>query len=316
MSQRVAVLLSTYNGEKYLAIQLDSILSQTYQNFVVVARDDGSDDNTAAILFNYANKHSDKIFLHMDNSENFGACRSYAFLMEYVLRKKEELGLSNAYIMFSDQDDIWKDSKIERQMEIMLETQSGDNDRPVLVHSDLEVIDFHEKMISKSFFDYQGLERNRNRLSHLALYNIVTGCTVLINEPLARLALPMPPETLMHDWWLTLCVAAFGRRRFIENTTVRYRQHEENVIGARKIEPIKTDFRGFLQDTLVNTPPVKNLQSVANQAHSFYRIHQNKLSLTQRLGLQLCSLMRFHFRWLQKICYLIILALPRRKEPL
>lgn len=125
----------------------------------------------------------------------------------------------------------------------------------------------------------------------------------------------MPPETLMHDWWLALCAAAFGKRRFMERTTVRYRQHDENVIGAQKTKPISMDLRGFLRDTLVNTPPVPNLQGVARQAHAFCRAHRKRLSPAQRLGLQLCSLMRFRTRWLQRLCYLLILALPLQNEP-
>ncbi|MEX2469608.1 MAG: glycosyltransferase, partial [Pseudohongiellaceae bacterium] len=209
---KIAVLLSTYNGEAFLDIQLQSIVEQTYTNHVIVARDDGSRDGTLALLREWQRQHPERLYLIADCPDNLGARGSFAWLVDYVLAHKAELELDRAYLMFCDQDDRWFPQKMAVEVEAMLAAEdAGGDDLPVLVHSDLRVVTEEEGLIAESFVRYQGLEIARNRFPNMVISNLVTGCTVLINEPLAHKAMPVPDDAIMHDWWLALVAAAFGR---------------------------------------------------------------------------------------------------------
>ena len=242
----VAVLLSTYNGEKYLSEQLDSLLQQSWRNFSIVVRDDGSEDGTLAILQHYLSRHANKLHQVPAAAEsttagcnNLGASAAFGMLMQYVLANKSRLGLSSAYMMLCDQDDVWIADKIERQMQLMLHkeaatgTRNGAN-KPLLIHSDLRVVDADRQLIADSLVRFQGLEMQRKRFCDLIISNLVTGCTALLNEALATRALPIASQAIMHDWWLAMVAAAFGELVFIDEPLVDYRQHGHNTSGARQ----------------------------------------------------------------------------------
>ncbi|MEE3011212.1 MAG: glycosyltransferase family 2 protein, partial [Pseudomonadota bacterium] len=232
--RQLAILLSTFNGETFLSEQLDSILQQSFTDFIIVARDDGSVDRTRGILTQYAAEHAGRFFILPDKGSNLGAKASFAALMQYVLEHKSELGLARAYMMFADQDDIWAANKIEIEFKSLLLLETGDGYRmPALVHSDLEVVDFEGKRIAASYIAYQGLQRQRDSLVNQVQSNLVTGCTAVINEELALKVLPIPDQAIMHDWWIAIAAVAYGRRLFIDQCLVRYRQHGRNTIGAK-----------------------------------------------------------------------------------
>ena len=310
----LAVLLSTYNGELFLSAQLNSLLNQSYKDFIIVARDDGSSDKSKDILLEYAAKAPSVFQIYTEKDENMGSCASFAWLMNEVLNNKKSLGMNKVYFMFCDQDDLWRKDKIEKQMRLMADIEKKHPMLPILVHSDLSVIDENDNTISNSFFDYQGLNINRERLSQLSVYNLVTGCTVLVNESLADLALPIPPEALMHDWWFALCVTAFGKRQLVSKPTVRYRRHVSNVIGAKSIEAIESGMCKLIYHAFCQTPPQNSLTSVAIQAKSFRAKYHKILSFQQHAELWVSSLMQHKFGFLQKLCYLIILSLPQRND--
>ena len=250
---KIAILLSTYNGSKYLIEQLDSILDQSYLNYVIVARDDGSCDDSLKILDEYSKKFIDKFHLLDQDNLNRGASGSFSYLIEYVLENQELLGLASAYMMFCDQDDIWCADKIVTQVEAMLEVeedQTGKESLPLLIHSDLWVVSEEKSLIAESFVHYQGLEIERNRFTNLVISNVVTGCTAFINEALARKAVPVSKEAIMHDWWLSLVASAFGKLVFIDAPLVSYRQHDANAIGAKESVQSTLVDRSFWQKTL------------------------------------------------------------------
>ena len=223
MSAPLAILLSTYNGERFLAEQLDSLLRQSQDDFIIIARDDGSADGSRAVLERYATRHPARFELLPDTDGNLGASGSFARLLEFALERTPDTAPPSgagsgacsepapAYLMFCDQDDIWHNDKVERQMKLMRATEAGNASLPVLVHSDLEVVSSENRLIAPSFAAYQGLDIQRNGFIELAISNLVTGCTALINAALARRALPIPGEAIMHDWWLALAASAFGK---------------------------------------------------------------------------------------------------------
>ncbi|MBU3951926.1 MAG: hypothetical protein KJ658_07270, partial [Proteobacteria bacterium] len=117
--------------------------------------------------------------------------------------------------------------------------------KPVLVHSDAEVVDTHLNTVCPSFMAYQGICHNRvNPLNNLLVQNFVTGCTLMVNRKLLELAYPVPEAALMHDWWLALCAAVSGRIEFADRPLIRYRQHRNNQVGAKSVTLYLNPFTG------------------------------------------------------------------------
>ena len=304
---KIAILLSTYNGTKYLEEQLDSILNQTYSNYVIVARDDGSYDDTIQLLNKYAKKFTDKFHLLEQDLLNLGASDSFSYLIEYVLENKQSLGLESAYMMFCDQDDIWSLEKIDKQIDEMIKVekhQTGTKPIPVLIHSNLRVVSEDKSLIAESFVHYQGLEIERNRFTNLVISNVVTGCTVFINEALARKAVPVSKEAIMHDWWLSLVASAFGKLVFIDAPLVSYRQHDANAIGAKESVQSTLVDRSFWQKTL-GCKSNAHLSEVARQAADFRNRFGQELTTRDNIGLQISSCMGAKVGILQRIFYRI-----------
>jgi len=231
---RIAIILPTYNGEQYLPEQLDSLLAQSHHDFVIVTRDDGSSDASRALIAGYAEENPGRFHIVESGGVNLGASAGFSLLMQYVLENKAALALESAYIMCCDQDDIWHPHKITISLQRMRILESQSPGLPLLVHSDLRVVDEHRSQVAPSFVGYQGLNPYRNSFTRLLVSNVVTGCTALFNEELALLASPVPPDAIMHDWWLALLASAFGRVSFIEKALVDYRQHGRNTLGARE----------------------------------------------------------------------------------
>jgi glycosyltransferase involved in cell wall biosynthesis len=300
---KIAILLSTYNGAKFLSEQLDSLLAQSHRNFILVVRDDGSTDDTVAILESYANEHADRIHLLTADGKNLGASAGFAFLVDYVLGNKQSLGLESAYLMFCDQDDTWFEDKIKKLLAAMLAAEeNGAPSLPVLVHSDLEVVAEQNTVIAESLIAYQGLEIERNTFPNLVISNLVTGCTALINESLAEKALPIPKGAIMHDWWLALVATAFGKLVYLDMPLVHYRQHDNNTIGAKEFSK-ETVSDLSLWRRILAPKPNAHLIEVAVQAAEFRHRYAAQLSLRQRLALQLCSGMGVRVGILQRLMY-------------
>ena len=295
---RVAILLPTFNGEKYLSEQLDSLIGQTYENTIIVVRDDGSGDGTWEVTRSYQSKFPQKFLILENDGRNLGASGSFSFLISYVLEHKNELGLTRAYMMFCDQDDIWIRDKVKRQMRCMVEVEGDGDTIPVLVHSDLRVISESGYRVADSLMKYQGLFPERNAFGQLLFCNLVTGCTALINESLAAKALPIPPQAVMHDWWLALLAAAFGKLVFIDAPLVEYRQHAFNTIGAVEKPAYKTI--GELAEKIRRTEPDPSLYQAALQADAFLERFRGKLNTGQKIRLRLVSVLRTRSGVLQK----------------
>ncbi len=225
----IDILLSTYNGQEFLREQIDSILSQTYSQWRLIVRDDVSSDQTNEILEEYVNRYPDKIVKVIDNLGNIGCIKSYETLLNQS---------SSEYIMFSDQDDVWLPNKIELSMKKMIQLESKYNDTPLLVHADLIVVDENLNLIANSFWSYTKIfpEILDNNKYYLAIRNSVTGCTMLINKLAKGVALPFASNVEMHDAWIAINVVLSGKVDYIREQVIMYRQHSENVYGAKAVE--------------------------------------------------------------------------------
>lgn len=217
----IYILLSTYNGERYLNEQLNSLFSQSYQDFKLIARDDGSSDKTLEILKSY------DIEL-LPSNENLGVKSSFETLLKYAFENSDA-----DYFMFCDQDDVWNQDKVKLTLQKMYEMEKLYKNTPILVHTDLEVVDENLHTINPSFMKLQNLNEKKNRLNNLLIQNTITGCTVMINRDLAKLCLPMSSNAIVHDWWVGLVASYFGKIGYVDDSTIKYRQHTSNTIGAK-----------------------------------------------------------------------------------
>lgn len=225
---RVDILLSTYNSSCYLDKIIGSLLNQTYTNYKILVRDDCSKDNTMELLQNFKDRFSDKIFIISNHNTNLGAKYSFQELLKYS---------DSPYIMFCDHDDYWLPHKIEMTLNKVLELECGKKDTPILVYTDLKIVDYSLNPICDSFWAYSKIDPN-NIHNHykLSINNPVVGCTVMINMAAKHIVLPIPQKAIMHDWWFAFMVSKFGKVDYINEPTILYRKHENNTMGVRKAE--------------------------------------------------------------------------------
>ncbi len=167
----LSIIIATYNGEKYLLEQIDSILNQTYSDFILYIRDDNSTDNTKNIINEYISKFPNKIIKIKDNKIAKGACNNFLFALEYVYNSNK-----HNMFMFSDQDDIWLKEKVESTLREY--NKSENKDKPVLLFTDAYVTDKNLNIINKSFIKYSNLRSdyinfNNYLIQNNALPNII-----------------------------------------------------------------------------------------------------------------------------------------------
>ncbi len=226
MRPRVSIVLATYNGASHLQEQLESLRAQDHREWHLFVRDDGSTDATPELLANAA-REEQRITV-IESRARLGVIGNFA---ELLSRAHSE----GAHLVFMcDQDDVWMPTKVSRSLALMsqLEAAHG-SDAPLLVHSDLRVVDENLDLIHPSFLRYQGIgHEERSPLQVLLVQNFVTGCASVVNRPLLDFGLPIPASCIMHDWWLAECAAARGSIGFIPDATILYRQHASNQIGA------------------------------------------------------------------------------------
>ena len=283
MEEIVDVLLPTYNGEKYLKVQIESILNQTYKNIRLIISDDCSKDSTTEILKEYKNK--DKRVNVIIQQNNLGVVKN----IEYLLKQVE-----NKYFMLADQDDYWLPEKIEKSLEILKKEQAD------LVFGDLEVVDKSLNTIYPSFGKFMLLDRkidkyiNNNKLNYL--YNCVTGCTILAKKEIINKVLPLPQESkyLIHDHWIGLMASLYGKVAYIKDKYIKYRQHGNNQVGTDKISHGFNNIR-HVRDLFINVKLgvfgtyIKNnerfpqeLQILNTEAYNYFKMLEKKKKINFR----------------------------------
>lgn len=211
--------MSTYNGEKFVAEQIESIQKQTHTEWHLIIRDDGSTDKTCEIIGDFVNKDSR---IKLIRAENVGVIKSF---YELIKNNNE----ANFYF-FADQDDYWLPGKLT----VMLaEAKKHDNRKPVMYYTDLTVTDKALNVTAKSMIRSQSDHANTKLVQELT-ENTVTGGASMINHELAKLW-QTTNDIIMHDWYLALVAVALGELVYIDQPTHLYRQHDANVLGARTL---------------------------------------------------------------------------------
>lgn len=265
MIDLVDILVACYNGEHFLKQLLNSLINQTYKDFNIIIRDDGSTDNTLMILKEYKSLYPDRITL-VKSTPSKSAKNNFFELMNHA---------SSDYIMFCDQDDVWLEDKIELTLNKMKQAEKAfKSTTPILCHTDLKVVDKNLNVLNPSFFKMQKFDISKNSLNRALVQNIVTGCTVMINKALLNLAKGTnSDDIIMHDWWLYLIASAFGKVEVIKTPTILYRQHGENQIGAS--DPSKASYYAK------KLKSGSTLHLTYSQAKCFYDSFENRLSNNQ-----------------------------------
>ena len=266
---KIDILLSVYNGGKYLAEQIQSIVNQSNKDWSLTIRNDFSNDNSLKIIQNFCDKFSNKIFLQNDNLGNIGAVKSFNELLKNSTKD---------YIMFCDQDDVWLENKIEFSLQKMQQKeQEKGKDTPLLFFTDLKVVDKNLNTISNSFFDFSGIIfKESPKFNDIAVRNSITGCTVLMNRAAVKSILPINNKTEMHDIWAALCVAKNGYVFGSKEVSVLYRQHSQNTIGAKKRKRFAVSFTNLKNSYLCNKQRFECVKAVDKSfsifQYLFYKI--------------------------------------------
>ena len=227
LEEEIWIVLASFEAGALIDPQIESIYTQTHKRWRLLIRDDASTDDTAQRIAAWA-KRDARITVVADGRGQLGAVANFSLLLRTALEQ------GAAWIAAADHDDVWMPTKLERQR-ARLNALGLRSDHPVLLHTDLEVVGPDLTPIQPSLMQFQGLRHEEGwPLPTLLIQNFVTGCTCLASRALLELALPIPDEAVMHDWWLALCAASAGTIGFVPEATVRYRQHAASQIGAKE----------------------------------------------------------------------------------
>lgn len=262
----VDILLATYNGEQFIAEQIESVLKQTNASWRLLVSDDGSTDNTLAIVHRYA-ETDDRIRVVSGNNGHGGPNGNFMFLLRQ----------SHAdYAMFCDQDDVWYPQKVELTLDCMASLESRHPNRPALVFTDHEVVDENLETIHESFWQCSFIDPNRTEFSKLLVSPVASGCTMMVNDKLRELVLRTPPtqEMILYDWWISLVASGFGVMDYVNAPTSKYRQHGTNAAGAVQ----KTN----IQTLATWRTAAAGMKSHIMQAESFYQVYGDQLNPSTR----------------------------------
>lgn len=254
---KVSVVMATYNGEKYLEQQIQSILTQTLKPDEIIVCDDVSTDGTIAILKKYQQQGQ---LTYVVNDHRLGFIDNF--------KKAVALAADTNYVSLSDQDDEWLPDKLERSVALL---QKIDNSKiPCLVYTDLMWIDQDQKILNSSFLNVVGQDKYQHNLQTLLFGNLVTGCTTLMNPALKRLFAEIPNDIYFHDAWMALMAFTFGRAECVKLPLVKYRKHENNVSISADAKT-RNRYRSMMNEILKYLKGKDDFLAIQLEtAHKFY----------------------------------------------
>lgn len=239
----VIILLSTYNGEKYLKEQIDSLLNQKGVDIRIIARDDGSKDSTISILSEYQKNNENFSYYQ---GANCGPAKSFLHLISCADAAD--------YYALCDQDDVWDEDKL---LSAINKLNKLNSQKPNLYYSNLRIVDEHLNFYR---FSHSGVLHNDNRFSALT-ENLCTGCTAVFNRKAKEMiGRRLPDFCSMHDTWIYMTCMLMGNTIYDEDAHISYRQHSSNVVGTYLeksrskviLEKVKRMFNKELQPRYVN----------------------------------------------------------------
>lgn len=260
----VHIVMATYNGERFLREQMDSLLCQSYENITIEVCDDGSSDETLAIIHEYCEKDK-RVSLHQ-NKSNEG----------YVNNFLKGIKRSNApYTMLCDQDDIWYKDKVEHTLVKMKQIEGEKNDVPILIYSDAMNYDSDTGKELGRFHESSHLNTKKVDTPHLFMENKCIGCTCMVNRRIQTYLGELPEQIRVHDWWLALISSHFGKIAYLNEPTLFYRQHSSNMIGG-------DSYGDYVKDRLSKVERQRMvLRDTYRQAAAFLKCFRSQMSEEQ-----------------------------------
>ena len=258
----IDIIMAAYNGAEYIGEQIESILASSKKDFRLLIYDDGSQDETAGIVKNYAGKYPGKLF-YFYNENRFGHCANF---LQGLVRARNEYPAD--YYMFSDQDDLWLKDKISICLERIKDYSS-----PCMVFTDAMLVDADANPLGMTLLGADRLNTAGTDLAHLLMENKCQGCTMMINSALAAMVDKFDDRVRYHDWWIALIASAFGNIVFIDTPTLMHRQHESNVVGQKS-------FSGYLAGRISKgaADSKERLKATYRQAAAFYKYYGKQMS--------------------------------------
>ena len=259
---KVSVVLCTYNGGVYLEKQLNSILEQTYGIDEIIIVDDCSTDSTREVLKDYQEKHKEiKLFF---NEKNLGSNSSFRYAISLA---------NNDYMALCDQDDIWYANKIEKQMKAIIDSGYHLDEKPLVVFHDLCLIDQKDTVTNASFWKLHGFNPFDFNFKKLLIFNIVTGCTCIINKSMKEEMIKSDmKDVIMHDYLIALIGYGFGNSIFINEPLMYYRSHFGTVTNKETIS-FATRVQSFISRVIGGNYLMPNIL----QIQKFYDLYGNRL---------------------------------------
>jgi len=266
----ISILLASYNGERFIAEQIRSLLSQAVQDFKLYINDDKSTDSTWEIISNLAVENPEKVVISQNEMNSGGAKQNFLKMM---------VDIKDDYVMLCDQDDVWLSDKIEKTLAKMVEMEREHGaETPLLVHTDLCLVDENLKTVSPSYRLAMNADFSKTSLRNMVSQTTVAGCAIMYNRALADKMTSVPDFTVMHDWWLLLTASAFGRVGFIEDQTILYRQHSSNEVGAGDVRTLRFKLHKLLRDGEIK----RALSETYIQADCFLEMYNDELLSEQK----------------------------------
>lgn len=278
---KVAILMASYNGERYICEQIDSITSQTYSNWVLYINDDGSTDGTIDIIKEYISKYPDKICLSYNDSGKCGATGNFADLFQKVPQ-------ADWYVL-CDQDDIWPNDRLEKMLQkAVTEGVSDNSDIPAIVYGRAQVVDENLNKLGNSIEECLYVKL-REEIAHkqILLATYIWGCTMMYNDALRNLVKVIPQGALYHDAYLEIVCVYFGKIVALEDIVVKYRQHGNNVSAG--VYPLYIDIFRRLKCMRGIMNRIRSLRDgIKLQIETFFEQFNERFSKEDRLQILNC----------------------------
>lgn len=289
----VNIILSSYNGEKYISEQINSIVNLNYRDFKLFVYDDCSEDSTVETVKAFKAIYPDRIEL-IENNANKGSTLNF-------LSSIKELNKSDParYYMFCDQDDIWLLDKIDISLNAMrrLERKHGTT-YPLIVYNDAILIDKDGEYICSSFYKTNKLKVKKTDFGRTLMENKCIGCTMFMNKAVVNLINEIGPDIRYHDWWMALIASAFGKIKYIKSPTILYRQHDSNQVGQRT-------YGDYVKQRSSSSDDIRRrLEATIVQAEYFRKCYSGRLSRLKKKKLNAFIKIRYAGFWRKR--YIII----------
>lgn len=276
--KKVAVIMSTYNGESFIREQIESILEQTYKNIEIIVRDDGSKDKTVEIVKEYQKKYKNiKLF----EGENLGFVKSF-----FELLKLAEAD----YYSYADQDDIWIENKIELAVNSL---NKLDNKKPNMVFGNSDYYDENMHFIGSG-------EKDKEYSFLQSLFACVgQGMTMTVNKKTRDMIIEnMPDSCFFHDWWTYILCVGLGNVEYNNVTTVKYRRRKQNATSEGQ------GYIRLLVWRIKNLLFKSGMKDIKQQMINFKKIYYSKLNDENKKILDLFSNEKYNFgKALKKVFY-------------